>query len=136
MCLTARVLAFAQTSLHIFASMHASQDANVCRTIFFFFGAFYSQRENDHGKKMVKKHEKTQVRTNLIIKKNPSICSAGPGAGSAEKHGKKKKKTNAKAGKEVMRFLRGGREKSVFTIPLFGLANFLLAVGSTEMRAC
>lgn len=42
---------------------------------------------------MVKKHEKTQVRTSLIIKKNPSICSAGPGAGSAEKHGKKKKQT-------------------------------------------
>lgn len=79
------------------------------------------------------KRKKMPVRTSLIIKNNPSICSAGFGAGSAEKHGKKKM---PKQEKKVMWFLQGGREKSVFTIPLLGLANFLLAVGSTEMRAC
>lgn len=55
-------------------------------------------------------------------------CRSWSGLSRNAKAGKKKKK--------VMRFLRGGREKSVFTIPLFGLANFLLAVGRAEMRAC
>lgn len=44
---------------------------------------------------------------------------------------KKKVKAEKKCGS-----YEGGREKSVFTIPMFRLANFLLAVGSAEMRAC
>lgn len=106
---------------------------------FFFFWGAGKRPQNNKKKHLKKKHEKTQVRTSLItiiIYNNPSICSAGPGAGSAEKHGKKKNTKKCQSRKKVMRFLRGGREKSVFTIPLFGLANFLLAVGSTEMRAC
>lgn len=54
------------------------------------------KKKKKKKKRKKKQHEKSQVRTSLIIKNNLSIYSAGPGAGSAETpKQEKKKKSNA-----------------------------------------
>lgn len=73
-------------------------------------------------------HEKTQVWASLIIKNNPSICTASPGAGSAEKHGKKKWKQ-----KKCSSYEEGEKSLSLQS-PCFSLPTFcwLLAVRKWE----
>lgn len=73
-------------------------------------------------------HGWTHVWAAPIMTNYPSICRASPGAGSAEKHGKKKSERERK--KEKMRFLRGEGKKT----PRFGLPTFcwLLVVRKWE----
>lgn len=71
-----------------FAGIHMCvRMQNVCAHIWTYFLRSLWSAENQAA---WENHGRTRVWVGPIIKNNPSICRASPGAASAEKHGKKK----------------------------------------------